>query len=305
MDDPRGQLYLELLRILRARQPASFLFENVARLVTIDGGRRSSCNTDPLDPLGGCVVGATFALMLERFAACGYAVTWRVLNSRHWLPQMRERVYIVGIRTDLVARDPGGRGINDIFSWAGVQARAGDRINSTVREILQTPEEISTPALFRSTLTGETIRYAPECDLLPAQWARASSVEFEQKSNRYPGRCAEGQERLIQLDGKTPTLNSGYRNVASFSTKYVGEERDGRVRELPRFLSPRECCRVQGFPDNFEIPLCNLAQCGRFYVQIGNAVCPPVIQSIGEQMLLLLEKLGFRGQEEGESAEKL
>lgn len=290
LDDPRGQLYLELLRLLRARQPASFLFENVSRLVTIDGGRRSK----PHESLDKCEIGATFAMMLRQFAACGYAVTWHILNSRHWLPQMRERVYIVGIRGDLVARDPQARDITDLFRWENVQVRAGDRIQSTVRQILQTPEEFLTPVTYHNTFTGETIQYTPECILTPAQWARVSSSEFEQKSNRYPGRCPEGQERLINLEGKTPTLNSGYRNVASFSTKYIGEEKDGTVRELPRFLTPRECCRIQGFPESFEIPLANLAQLGRFYVQIGNAVCPPVIQSIGEQMLELLEILKFR-----------
>ena len=39
-DDPRGELFLELARILTVRQPRAFLFENVAQLVTLDGGWR-------------------------------------------------------------------------------------------------------------------------------------------------------------------------------------------------------------------------------------------------------------------------
>ena len=39
--------------------------------------------------------------MLEAFGACGYDVSWRVVNARRWLPQYRERVYLVGLRSDL------------------------------------------------------------------------------------------------------------------------------------------------------------------------------------------------------------
>ena len=39
LEDPRGQLYMELVRILKAKKPSSFLFENVSRLVTHNGGK--------------------------------------------------------------------------------------------------------------------------------------------------------------------------------------------------------------------------------------------------------------------------
>ena len=39
--------------------------------------------------------------ILEAFGACGYDVSWRVVNARRWLPQYRERVYLVGLRSDL------------------------------------------------------------------------------------------------------------------------------------------------------------------------------------------------------------
>ena len=38
LGDPRGQLYLEIVRVLRAKAPRGFLFENVAGLVVMDGG---------------------------------------------------------------------------------------------------------------------------------------------------------------------------------------------------------------------------------------------------------------------------
>ena len=41
LQDPRGQLYRELARLLMKKRPAAFLFENVAGLVTMDGGTSS------------------------------------------------------------------------------------------------------------------------------------------------------------------------------------------------------------------------------------------------------------------------
>ena len=103
--DDRGQLYRELVRLLIARQPAAFLFENVSGLVTMEGGSRSMRGerraADVAETSDHFTPGATFTRILAELTACGYRVSWRVLSSRHWLAQHRERVYIVGFRTNL------------------------------------------------------------------------------------------------------------------------------------------------------------------------------------------------------------
>ena len=71
--------------------------------------------------------------------------------------------------------------------------------------------------------------------------------------------------------------------------RYVFEERGGRMRQVPRFLTPRECARLMGFPDAFPTPPAgDVKRTAEFYHQIGNAVCPPVIEVIGAEMLRLL-----------------
>jgi DNA (cytosine-5)-methyltransferase 1 len=58
----------------------------------------------------------------------------------------------------------------------------------------------------------------------------------------------------------------------------------------PRFLTPRECARVMGFRDSFAIPHRQTALGrSRFYRQIGNAVCPPVIEAVARQILVALD----------------
>ena len=63
---------------------------------------------------------------------------------------------------------------------------------------------------------------------------------------------------------------------------YVTQE--GRVRKL----TPRECARLQGFPDDFVIPVSN----GQAYRQFGNAVTVNVAQAVATNVRRTLEKLG-------------
>lgn len=80
-DDERGNLFFEYLRILKAKQPQVFFFENVKNLVSHDNGR-------------------TFAIMLKSFQDAGYLVKYKVLNACEYgnIPQNRERIYVVGFK---------------------------------------------------------------------------------------------------------------------------------------------------------------------------------------------------------------
>ncbi len=57
--------------------------------------------------------------------------------------------------------------------------------------------------------------------------------------------------------------------------------------KLPRKLTPRECARLQGFPENFIFPVSDT----RAYKQFGNSVAVPVIREIAKNMLDTLGKL--------------
>ena len=78
----------------------------------------------------------------------------------------------------------------------------------------------------------------------------------------------------------------------SLTTKYIFEEADGTRRAVPRFLTKRECAALMGFPPTFVLPEPRRAtrEAGVFgeheiYRQLGNAVCPPVIEAIGRCLL--------------------
>lgn len=77
-DDTRGTLFFDLARILKAKQPRLFVFENVKGLLSHDHGK-------------------TFATIISTIDELGYDAQWQVVNSKNFgVPQNRERIFIVG-----------------------------------------------------------------------------------------------------------------------------------------------------------------------------------------------------------------
>ena len=277
----RGQLYRELVRILNAKQPKAFLFENVVGLLIMEGGYREQDPKKKNDTTT-FVIGHVFQVILKAFRQCGYNVDWKVVNSRHFLPQYRERVYIVGTRIDLKCPSLDWESLFDREGLSTVTA------TTTVRSILEPKES---PSVKESELTR-------------AQWCKVQSMHLN-KHNR-----TANQTGSINIHDKAPTLISSYHRVGSYSTKFIFEEADGTVRNSdrsdndgringsnnqlrPRFLTPRECCRLMGFPDTFPVPCIDNGDTeqvvAQFYKGIGNAVTPPVITAIGKALLSTLQ----------------
>lgn len=76
-EDTRGTLFFEIMRLAKERQPKYIFLENVKGLLNHDGG-------------------GTFETIITVMENMGYGVEWQMLNSRYFVPQNRERVYIVG-----------------------------------------------------------------------------------------------------------------------------------------------------------------------------------------------------------------
>lgn len=92
--DTRGTLFFEVERILREKQPYGFLLENVEGLVTHD-------RENAKDPIG-----RTLSTIIHSLETMGYHVSWKVLNAKNFgLPQVRNRIYIVGTKADVISLD--------------------------------------------------------------------------------------------------------------------------------------------------------------------------------------------------------
>src|SRR5690606_26124833 len=82
-DKTQGTLFFDVARILAHHRPAAFLLENVKNLKGHDKGR-------------------TFQTIMETLRdELGYHVHHRIIDAQHWVPQHRERIFIVGFREDV------------------------------------------------------------------------------------------------------------------------------------------------------------------------------------------------------------
>ena len=78
----QGTLFFDVARILKAKRPKAFLLENVKNIVSHNKGH-------------------TFEIIINTLMKeLGYKVFWKVIDGRHWVPQHRERVIIVGFDRD-------------------------------------------------------------------------------------------------------------------------------------------------------------------------------------------------------------
>lgn len=76
-EDTRGSLFFEIVRIAKEKRPRYLLLENVKGLLSHDKGE-------------------TFRVIISTLDEMGYDVEWQLLNSKYFVPQNRERIFIIG-----------------------------------------------------------------------------------------------------------------------------------------------------------------------------------------------------------------
>lgn len=124
LDDPRGKLFYDYLRILKEKQPKFFVAENVAGMMSVR-------NLD------------AFNHIKSEFKKCGYNVTYKLLNtSNYGIPQDRKRVIIIGYRKDL----------NIVFDFKNM--KKSDKIKTLNDTISDLPEPL--PALEKNRTNNDT-----------------------------------------------------------------------------------------------------------------------------------------------------
>ncbi len=110
-DKTQGTLFFEIVKILEAKRPLAIMLENVKNITHHDNGK-------------------TFAVILAALDELGYYVRYNVIDAKGYVPQHRERTYIVGFRKDL--------GIKSQFNFPEPQDN-GKRVKDILEE--QVPEK--------------------------------------------------------------------------------------------------------------------------------------------------------------------
>jgi len=82
LDETQGTLFFDIARIIKHKMPSAFMLENVKNLVSHDKGK-------------------TFMVITETLKELGYSIHYKVLDGKHFVPQHRERIIIVGFKEEI------------------------------------------------------------------------------------------------------------------------------------------------------------------------------------------------------------
>ncbi len=181
-----------------------------------------------------------------------YRITCEVVDGAHFVPQHRERILIVGFReqTD--------------FSFADMELPTH---KPTMREILH-PQDGSEPPEGHFTV-GAKAKVNDRYTLTPNLWAYLQA--YAEKHRAAGNGFGFG---LVGPDSVSRTLSARYYKDGSEILVSQGP------RKRPRRLTPRECARLMGFPDDFVIPVSDT----QAYKQFGNSVVMPVMREVARIM---------------------
>ena len=230
----QGNLFFDVARIAAEKSPDVILLENVKNLISHDRGR-------------------TFEIILQTLEKdLGYQVSYRVIDARAFVPQHRERIFIVA-RKGSTPIDLSRIKIPDS--------------NPKLKKILH---EYCAPSKrdedYISLKTGKAL---PKYTLTDNLWKYLQ--EYKEKHRLAGNGFGFG---LFGPEDTARTLSARYHKDGS-------EILIKQSRKNPRRLTPREAARLMGFPESFKIPVSDT----QAYRQFGNSVVVPVVKAVAKLIL--------------------
>ncbi|MFS9238702.1 DNA cytosine methyltransferase [Streptococcus australis] len=291
-EDTRGTLFFEIARFASILKPKYLFLENVKGLLNHDKGN-------------------TFKTIIGALDELGYDVEWQVLNSKNFgVPQNRERVFIIGhlrggrtrnvfplgresqsISDQSVVKignvNPSGRGMNgEVYQADGLAPTLttnkgeGQKIaikNNVIKQfgVLQ-PNYNQSGVVYETDGIAPTIRAYQGGNLEP-------KIRVKEATKQGYAEAEIGDS--INLSHPNSRTRRGRIGKQIANTLLTGEsqgvvEPDFRIRKL----TPRECWRLQGFPDWAFDKAQEVNSNSQLYKQAGNSVTVNVIAAIAERL---------------------
>ena len=292
-EDTRGTLFFEICRFASVLRPKYLFLENVRGLLNHDGG-------------------ATFETIIRTLDELGYDVEWQVLNSKNFgVPQNRERVFIIGHlrgeRTRNVfpisgeseqsdhqppkieiignTRNPNGtsKGTKSVvYGSGGVVGTLTATDYKEPKQVAIKQFGILQPNFNQCGVVYETDGIAPTIRAYQGGGLEPKIRVKEATSKGYAEAEVGDSVNLSHPNSKTRRGRVG-KQVAN--TLLTGEsqgviEPDYRIRKL----TPRECWRLQGFPDWAFDKAQEVNSNSQLYKQAGNSVTVNVIAAIAKEL---------------------
>jgi DNA (cytosine-5)-methyltransferase 1 len=290
-DDTRGTLFQDVANIVRAKRPRAILLENVKHILKIQGGH-------------------VYRTIMTVFTDLGYNMTHVVLSPHTFgVPQKRERVYFLGLRNDLGTpcappapvkvpvtvldrRAPAkyaiSEDVNAVFNaWNEILPviRANQPSAPIILDYFKDTSDTSgmlkwkrdyierNRALYQANPEAWDAWLTKHADLL-AKRAVYRKLEWQAGKIKQGDTVCKGHFIQVRQSGLRvkpattfPTL------VAVVQTSIVGDQK--------RYLTPRECARLQSFPDTHQLHATDKLA----YKQLGNSVNVNVVQHVADHLL--------------------
>jgi DNA (cytosine-5)-methyltransferase 1 len=216
----QGTLFFNIVSIVEVKRPPVLFLENVKNLQSHDKGR-------------------TWSTIYEALVDLGYAVNFKVIDAAGWVPQHRERIYIVCFDKNVFGENP--------------------------------------PFRFPNASTTETRKFKEILEHAPDKKYTLSDhlwSYLQQYAERHRLKGNGFGFGIANPDGVARTLSARYYKDGSEILIKQGTK-------SPRRLTPRECARLMGFPDDKKIVVSDT----QAYRQFGNAVVPKVAKAVGEEII--------------------
>ena len=285
LDETRGTLFFEIARAAKEIKPPLLFLENVKGLLSHDQGR-------------------TFRTILSTLDELGYDAEWQILNSKDFgVPQNRERVFIIGH-----LRGECGRKIFPIREKNGTVNRADSNV-MVIDDQGRKNKKLS-PKHIVPTLRAQSHGNEPKVAIPVLTPDRANKRQNGRrfKNNGEPMFTLTAQDRHGVAVLRPVRTKYGKEIRKAYENGEVEESRHNMTKLEPRQdgisntittvqkdnllkdgfrirkLTPRECWRLQGFPDWAFDKAQEVNSNSQLYKQAGNSVTVNVIKAIAERL---------------------
>ncbi len=273
LEDTRGTLFYEYARLVSEIRPKVFIYENVKALLSNDNGR-------------------TWEIIKQVFTDLGYNWTHAVLNAKDYgIPQNRERVFVIGFRDDIALQSdfifpPETKKLDkkmqdflldNVSGKYYLPAKGVDFVTNEknlTKRYTQIDGEVSLCQKKNQQFNwhGDFV-FVEENEDMEKTMKDLEKYFLSEKVEKYvlaTGTKGFYSKPQTDLEIARPLLTTMHKMHRAGVDNYVTTL--GRLRKL----TPRECLRLMGFCDSFEIVVSDTSM----YQQAGNSIVVDVLIAI-------------------------
>jgi len=264
LEDDRGNLIFEFIRIIKECKPKTFIFENVKGLTTHESGK-------------------TFEYVLSKFNELNYSIQYSILKATDYgIPQSRQRLFLIGINKECSHIQ-----INFPPPKVDLTIKMQDLLEDNVNTQYYLQEKGQVFAVSDKNIAKKYTQINGDIALCQKKnqqfnWHGDFIFEYRDIPEKYylsdkvkeyvlkSGTKGFKSNPEIDLDIARPILSTVHKMHRAGVDNYVSKY--GKLRKL----TPRECLRLMGFSDNFKIVVSDT----RMYQQAGNSIVVNVLMEI-------------------------